>query len=86
LGVMTNWVLTMPLIRATMREIERNRGGEMKIISLQGKAHSVFVKFNQICHENGNVTLSEYNRITMPEQVKAAKVIGKREPCDYGRN
>lgn len=48
----------------------------MKIISLKGPAHSVFVQLDFIIHRYGNITLSEYNRLTMPEQVNNTKPQG----------
>ena len=48
----------------------------MKIINLKGKAHSVFVQLDFIIHKyGGNTTLGEYNRLTMPEQVKNTELI-----------
>ena len=58
----------------------------MKIIRLTGPAHSVFAQLDFIIHKYGNITLSEYNRLTMSEQVSNSKEIGQREAVDFGGN
>ena len=55
----------------------------IKLIRLEGKAHSVFAQWDLICHQYGNITLSEYNRLTMADRVRETKPIGQREPADF---